>query len=376
MAPIKRPAATAAAGRGKSAKQDPAAVELNAIRAELSEAEAYPQRVREMLAAGLDASLCARRDVRHSFQEQVVGMVGEVLASLREARQRSRDAFAERITASDAERARREGRVEAARAGVEATTGAVEAAKAALSEASGGVAEAKAAAAAAKAAQRLGDASLLAAFSKKSQLEALRDGDYAALKRGDAPNPAKVAKAMAKVCWHFGMEAQLLDSAQLALSKPASERGGFDSMVLEQLEGELGARLAAFDAELESGEGGRAERASAVEAEERELAAATERLLAGKAGLQAAQASRGEAEDELKAAEAAMRDLAPELRQLEADLAQADHRLQATDAVLGSFARLRDRTSADEAPAEPPAAAAAEPPAAPEPMTEPQATSA
>lgn len=81
MAPIKRPAATAAAGRGKSAKQDPAAVELNAIRAELSEAEAYPQRVREMLAAGLDASLCARRDVRHSFQEQVAVWKGSGVRS-------------------------------------------------------------------------------------------------------------------------------------------------------------------------------------------------------------------------------------------------------------------------------------------------------
>jgi len=85
------------------------------------------------------------------------------------------------------------------------------------------------------------------------------------------------------------------------------------------------------------------------------MAAATEAFLCCKGGLEASQAALGEAEAEARAAEASVKDLGPELKRLEAELAEAHLRLQAADEVLGSFARLQSRTTADDAPPAPPA---------------------
>eukprot|EP00429_Kryptoperidinium_foliaceum_P054498 CAMPEP_0176078398 /NCGR_PEP_ID=MMETSP0120_2-20121206/39205_1 /TAXON_ID=160619 /ORGANISM="Kryptoperidinium foliaceum, Strain CCMP 1326" /LENGTH=426 /DNA_ID=CAMNT_0017412143 /DNA_START=33 /DNA_END=1311 /DNA_ORIENTATION=- len=358
MAPMKRPAAAAAGGREKAAKSAKN-LELEALRdAVLEESEAFPPVVRSMLAGALETSLFVLKDERHKSQEEIVGMVGEVIASLRDDRQKAKDAIAARLASSDAERATRKARGDSTRAACGERVAAATAAKGALAEASRGVGAAKAALADAKAEQRSGDEGLVAAAAKKQQLEELLAGDYAALKRGEAANAVKSAKAVIKVGQAFDVEGALLESAEVALTKAPGERGTFDGAVLEQFEGEVASRVAALTAELAVGEPGREERAAKVSSAEQEMAAAGAKLLECKTALDEAQAAVESAEAEREAAEKAESDLAPELQAMEGELDAASASLEHAENTLTMFTRLRDRTTADEAAPEAPAAEA------------------
>merc|ERR1740138_2040083 len=108
--------------------------------------------------------------------------------------------------------------------------------------------------------QRKGDASLEAAAAKKTTLETALAEVYGPLKEKAATN-AEVKK-LAAVGTEFCFDPSLLGTLPATLKKAPDMRGKFDSITLEQLESEFSKSIGDLDKELESGQGGKTERAA------------------------------------------------------------------------------------------------------------------
>lgn len=355
---MKRPAAAASASPAKKpARRDPALGKLKAVGTALSVAEGYPEQVIQMFAATLEHSLLVPAPDRHESQNAVISMIGEVLASEQTRFRDQAAAMSITIAEADSSKVLREKAVAETAAAATAAGEALEASKAALKEAIANVATAQAALTEAKATQKTGDADLTKAGDRKAQLESCFTGPYEAAKQGA---DASALKAVLDTGKAFGFEAQLLTSAEAALAKAPAERGGFDGLVMEQMEQEFAKQIAALAATLSEGAAGMAERASKVEAAEKSVETATSHKELSKEGVDASQKALSEASSAAKAAEKALKEFGPEMAKAASALAKAESAVKVAEEVQAFYAELRDRTSAEppeepEPPAEAPA---------------------
>jgi len=353
MAPMKRPAASTAGSASKKAARDPLAAKGDEIAQMMQGAEGFPDVVIQMVSKSLSNCLLVPKDERHASQEEVVGMIEQMLASVESGLKAKVEAAQAKVAGSDSEKSKREQVVEEAQTALAEKKAAADVAKAALEEAAGEEVAAKASLADAKAEQKTGDASYVAAAEKKSTLESTLTNEFETLKQGTSETVKKSSQDVVRVGKRFGFEAQLLVSAEPALSKAPADRGAFDLLVVQQLEEQLNNLISALATELCTGEASKSERASKVEAAEAQLASTGERLQARKADVAAAQEATKEADSQCKAAKAALKELGPELEQTTSELELASDEMKACEAVLASFRYLQERTTASEMVAEP-----------------------
>eukprot|EP00443_Scrippsiella_acuminata_P039233 CAMPEP_0115201068 /NCGR_PEP_ID=MMETSP0270-20121206/17438_1 /TAXON_ID=71861 /ORGANISM="Scrippsiella trochoidea, Strain CCMP3099" /LENGTH=371 /DNA_ID=CAMNT_0002614475 /DNA_START=39 /DNA_END=1154 /DNA_ORIENTATION=- len=358
MAPMKRPAASLASGVSKKMAMDPLAAKGDEIAAMLQGAEGFPEAVIHTVATNLDKSLLIPKDKRHPFQEEVVGMIEQVLVFVEKALQSKAGAAQAKLAGSDSEKSAREQEVEAAEAAIAEKAAAVDAAKAALNEAAGEDVAAKTAMAEAKSEQKAGDAGYTEAAGKRSALEAVFTNEYETLKQGTSSTVKKSVQAVVRVGKQFGFEPHLLVSAELALSKVPAERSSFDNLVLQQMEDQIKSVLQQLGEELTNGEVGKAARAGKVESAAARLAAADERFKACKVEVATTSSAVKEAEAQCMAAKKKLREFGPQLELATSELEAANVDLKDCEAVLASFRVLQGRTSVMEvAPIAEPAAA-------------------
>merc|ERR1740129_610836 len=167
-----------------------------------------------------------------------------------------------------------------------------------------------------------------------------------------------MAGAFDKVGKELGLEASLLASLQNALVKAPASRGSFDTLVLEQAEGEIDKCKAALAGTLESGEPAKNERAAKVEAASAQLAEAAEAERSCKAALEAAKSEQKEAEAAQKAAAKAVKEFGPKMKEVAAGFEASKASLEdLKEGPLKAFAELLAYTAIaptaeDEAPAE------------------------
>merc|ERR1712241_328348 len=155
----------------------------------------------------------------------------------------------------------------------------------------------------------------------------------------------KSLKTIADVGKSLGLEAQLLQSAELVLRKLPTERGSFDGMVTQQLDEQFGKAIAKLTDQLTNGEAGKAERAGKVEVCNKQLEDAVQHGEVCQEQLKAAKQALQEAKAAKKAAENSVKDLGPEMREVVASAETADAVWVACKADLATFGELVESPS-------------------------------
>merc|ERR1719277_442187 len=148
--------------------------------------------------------------------------------------------------------------------------------------------------------------------------------DFAPLSEGTATDIGKSMERVVMVGKELGLEAQLIQSAELVLRKVPAQRGSFDSMVTQQVDKKLGEAIAALAQQLASGEASKAERAGKVEDCNKQEDASKAHVYACREQLAAAKAALVDSEAALILAESSVRELGPEMEAAAADAEAAD----------------------------------------------------
>merc|ERR1719189_551511 len=267
-------------------------------------------------------------------------MIGEVLSSVEAAHVAKVDALRSKIADADAEKINREAIAEAAVATTKEKLAEVTIAGKALEEAEVATNAAMEAQKVAISEQKAGDADLLAAGAKKAMAEKVVREDLCPLLGGTSADISKSVNSVAKIGKELDLEAQLIQSAELAMRTVPAERGSFDNMVAQQVKEQFGKAIAMLADQFANGEVGKAERAGKVEACNQRVAAAVAHSESCQAQLEAAKAALEEAEAARAAAEKSVEDLGPEMEKAVASAEAADALLVACKADVATFAGL------------------------------------
>lgn len=354
--PLKRPAAAAAASKTIPR----AAARCRSVAEALVSASSVPQAFLEALAKNLPGTLGVPPDAREPIQERVVAMVGEILASI-EAELQARVAATEAAAGEAAQ-------AQAVTAAAEAT--ALEArnkskehldkVRADLEEAHAAVKTARDTVQESDKANKELEGPLAVAAEQRRRYDAARKDLYTPLKEGslDPDNVRAALSSLEAFAKAADFDLSLRTSCPSALKKAPSDRGSFDNMVLQQMDGEFDKQIAALDEKISSGKASRVEYETKLEAAAAALIVAGERLSACQAGTKAAEFAKREAEAAFKSARLANKATKENQAIIAHEKAKADL-LEFQEGASKDFKELKDP------PVEPPAATEEEAPAEP-----------
>lgn len=366
MAPMKRPAAAAKGPLAKkpaTAKSMADAGKLHEVVKAVTHAKGFPESTLRMLSGTVAGSLGVAKEERHPYQVSVVGMVGEVLASV-EAAAKATIAEAEtKVSELGGSKSTLDGKAEAAAAELAAKTEAAKAAQAGVAEAAAALKAAKAALATAEHDEKAGSAALEELTSKKAHLESVLADAFAPLKEGTKEDVKPAVSSVSKMGKEFDLDHSLMTSLPSALSKAPADRGSFDTMVVTQVEAEINKKLVEVTGTLAGGEAAKAAAAEKVAAATTAQAAATEKDAGCKAALEAAKAAQKEAETASKAASKELKDFEPSMKKVTKELESATADLaELTEGPLAAYADLLELSNVlPPEPEEPEPPAPAEP---------------
>lgn len=363
MAPMKRPASAIAAKQPAAKKAATARnnieKKVKAVADTVANAEGFPDSVLRMLSANVALTLGVPKEERHSFQEQVCTMVGEVLAAVDAKAQEEIAGTKSKADEVAGSKATLEGTAQAATDDLAAKSAAADAAKTAVADAAAALKAAKSALATAETEQKAVGVELEAVASKKAQLESALADTFAPLRDGNTEDVKSKLAELVKVGTAFSFESSLMCSLPAALSKTPSSRGSFDTMVISQVEEEINKKIAGLTEALAAGEPGKTAAADKVSSASVELVAASERDASCKAELEAARAAHKEVEGALKTAQKGLKDFEPDMKKASKafDAATANHE-QLKSGPLAAYTELLELSNApppaveEEAPAE------------------------
>jgi len=333
--PLKRPAATSAASKAKRQQvESPFASKCGAIMSVLTEAEGYPEATLQMLASSVQSCFGTPKDSRHMVQNAVIDMISEVLASIEANHVKKINELKTKIAEADAEKARRQAVADAAAVTRTEKAEAAKAAEVALEEMLAAEATATTESQEAQAQQKIGDAELSKAESRKVAAEDAMSKAFEPLKDGSAQDIAGSIDIVINVGKDLAFEEQLLSTATHVLGKPASERAAFDGVVMQQMEEQLKNAIGKLSAQLASGEAAKAERASTVQAAQDKLSSFSQQALTCREQLERAKTDAKESVAASKAALKAVQDLDPEIAEASANAELAECVLVAFKADL------------------------------------------
>jgi len=353
----KRPASSAAT-LAKRQKRDPILDKCDAVAKGLQSAD-LPDIVEKMLTDMLSSSLGIFMDERHKYQSSVVNMVADVLSGAEAGLKQNIEEAEAQVSKGATEQAAREAAVQEAEATLQAKASETKERKLVLAGAATAFKEAKEGVAAALAAQKAGDKDILEAGNKKATLEtAMTDFVKPLTEGGLSEDQAKEAVAsLTAVLKKFDFDQSMIMSIPTSLSKEPAVRGPFDTMVVAQLDEEVGKRVAALDATLKEGEPSKAERAAALASAEATLVSAKEAQLASAESFQAAQKAEKDASAALDAAKKALKAMTSEIRSHNRALDIASAELSVfQEGPLAVFGELKEHVAPPPPPEEPEAA--------------------
>ncbi|CAK9011788.1 Cilia- and flagella-associated protein 52 [Durusdinium trenchii] len=266
-----------------------------------------PEDCKKMLLAMLPQSLCVPDDHREDVQRLAVTMFGEVVATveakLQEALEaeklkvqtitNSKEQLVEEVTKAQAKLKEAQDHSEEKDAALKSSSQAVVAAKGVLVK---------------KEEEALGVETKMGGHETlKAELEAVFKGDFQNLKAGDwTESPDSHLKALEPCSAKLDLEESLKTAMIPVLRKKPSERAGFDTMVLEQLEKGFQEKLQSLDGILQQGAPERQARKLAVDEANAKLGEAEEKQKECSSELLAAKQTVKEAAAALKEAEGAV----------------------------------------------------------------------
>jgi len=347
MAP-KRAQATKAERAPKKAKLSPEQEMLQRVVLAIHGAEQLPPSCRELLATAAEGSLNVVKDNRHASQDKVIGMIGEALTELRDAKDAAVSSEAEKLKAAEAQLAALQAAGESAEAALAQRTEAVKAAEEKVAHAQGTLLEASTALKSAEAAVEQAKQTQSAKEAESAAFDAAAKDHFAVLLDGTWSEEAQ-AQQQIECLGPFIAQLHLDESLRTALPaacvKSPSSRGSFDCLVLEQAQKAFADKAAQLRAA-----------AAACAPAVNEVTAASE---AARKALEDAQATAaalttalGDAKGEQSQGAAASAAAAQEVKNFEAELKQVTRghsialsELELVQGPLADFEALRDRTA-------------------------------
>lgn len=329
----------------KKACDDVIATKCAKVAAALKDSSELPASVVSMLAAGSDGCFRSVKEKRHELQDLFAGWIGDDLAKI----ESSLEACAAEAKAKlDSEKSTHAAAKAAAAEELEKLKAASVEAKAVVVADIAAREEASAALASALTAQREGDAESEASVALKADVEKAVAEAFEPLKAGTVSDKA-IANNFVKVIGKLQLDASLLTALPTALTKPPAERGAFDGMAIEQLEGCVKTQLAELSTALAAAAPAREERAGKVAAAQAVADAAAEKAKASAAALNEADSAVKKGETVLEAASTTFDDFVEASKESEAACEEKEAAVKEfRDGPLAAFKDLRDRTVENE----------------------------
>lgn len=273
-----------------------------------------PDRVKELLCSTMASTLGQTQATRHPFSERMVAMIETVLQAEGQRLQKDVESKDTAFTELTPQKTAREAALEEAKTVLTQKSEALDQAKQAATDSDAAVKGATAAVKEALASQKEGDKDLEAITAKKTKLESVQKDSFTPLLESTPPDEAGHVRAVLDAGTSYGFDGSLMSTAATVLGKPASERSGFDSTCLEQLQGAFASAIAKFDEQLQAGAPGKAERAAAVERAEAAKTSAEAAQTEAKEKAAAAKEAKLAAEESKKGAAKTLVEFMPDLK--------------------------------------------------------------
>lgn len=345
MAPKKSMKRSEAKGFEPAAKKAKADPNLAGIVEALEQAAGLPEGCRKMLLACMPHCFGTPGDKRHQSQEEAIKMIGEVITGVEAARRKAADDESAKVVEVEASRNGLQAAVAEAETVLAAAAKVVQVNSAAVDAATHGVQEAKHAVEAAQEVQRAGDASLLQTQQSKAALDAGIETDLQAIVEGQGEAEQHL-QALLPLLSDLGLDESLMSALPSTCRKPATERGSFDAMVLEQLGTRMREQAAVLAKAVEEATPAAQERASAVEAAQAELGKADAAEKSAAEDLSAARVSHRAAAEGATATKERLEAFEPEYAKA---TQERDEKVEALENFrlynITCFDMLRDQTS-------------------------------
>jgi hypothetical protein len=322
------------------AEDTPKKMHLAAVMEGIMDSKHMPDSVRDMIRASLPACIAPAPEDRHEAQSMVLEWAGETLQSVEHHMQEELNAEQAAVATADAIKEKVQQSV------VDASirqTDAIEAVKsktAAVADFTKAVEVAEAAAAELAAALAAGEASTVQTRRTKEQVETIMEKDVKAIVDGKAGAHYKNCLQVVEI---LGLDDSLLTALPSACAKIPSDRGPFDTMIVQQLEASFANKLASLTTALADEEVVQQDRVAAMEDAKKCLVESKLVLRRAQDVLSAAQSKEREAIDGARAAHAAMDHYGPEHKRTTASRdARAGALRHFQEYNMRSFQMLRD----------------------------------
>lgn len=234
----------------------------------LQQGQGLSEGCRNMLLASVPWVFQIPEGGRHAHQDSIISMIAEVLEAGRVKLQEELDSESGKTAGVETQQATLLASVTEAQSTLAASKEAKEAKSTALVERTSELNAAEAHLKEATRAQFVGDASLTQAKASKDELDSALSDHFAPLKEEAAFEDVAAVKAHIKalgaLAKKISCDDSLLTSIPSSGGKKPSERGGFDAMVVDQMEASLKGAVAKLETELAEGAPASADRAAAV----------------------------------------------------------------------------------------------------------------
>jgi chromosome segregation ATPase len=302
---------------------------------------------RNMLLAGIPKAFETASEERHQSQAALVSMVGEVL---QEVLAKIDEAAAEeqgRYSGIEARKAELDSALATAEQQHSAAAEEAQTKTATMAEATRDAQSAKVLVQEKEEQQRSGDAATLAAQQEKIALEEVMKSSWAVIVEGQSDAAADHCSALTPFFKDMNLDQSLMSALPSSCKKKCSERGSFDTMVLDQIETQFKGKLAALVKVIDEAAPAAQQRAAAVEEARAGLEKAVAAQQAAVEALTAATSAQNSAAAAVQAAKDAVE--AFEAEHAKATKARDEIALELENFKeynIASFEMMRDRASA------------------------------
>mmetsp|Transcript_16565 Transcript_16565/g.53277 ORF Transcript_16565/g.53277 Transcript_16565/m.53277 type:complete len:343 (-) Transcript_16565:309-1337(-) len=326
------------------AKKTMAVSSFEGVAEAIEQAVDLPHVVRNMLLACLPCGLGTPSDERHELQASMVSMVGDVVLGVQAKLREAVDSEATKVGGTDSHNADLQAMLAKADRDLAESAQDAHATTATYSEATAAANLASKQLEERHEAQRVGDAAMVQAQQSKETLEKGIHVHFRAIV--EAQDCEQHHQALLPLLKELTLDKSLMSALRGVCTKPASDRGAFDAMVLEQLGKTLGVKVAEFARVVEEAAPASQQQADMVAEAMARLEASTALQSSAAAARDTAKAAEQAAKDTVQSGIDALAAFEPEYaaaKEARDEKSAAEEHFEAYN--IGSLELLRDKTA-------------------------------
>lgn len=303
--------------------------------------------VRAMVSQFVRPGLNLPKDVRHPYMERSLGMVGEVLNSVKKDLCGVVDALKVEVCGSGEKRKTLEEAVETAKVAAEEQSAKMLAVTETQTKANDDVVEARQVQKNAVDMKENVGMKIEKIRRSKTAVDDVFKNHYELLKES---KKAKSVKVVVKMANEVGMYSNLVSAIALTLARAPAERTPFDAVVTEHFDEALKDTIQKMESDLNEAIALEIKLAAELDQENDRLLAAEEKLKTCKSETSAIKVTLGEGRAAVSAAVASLKSFGPAVKRNESGLVNAQNDVERIEKIIADFVQLRDKTSELESP--------------------------